>query len=243
MTPVGLQRNRWPIHSPAARWQGTSIGVFLTVLLHVLMLGPLVLGNLKTRAPIPNQSGAGASAMRSPSPPVMTLILFNDAVIRSPNDFSVTIASPDRLPARPLEERDDTEKERSTVADAQGDQAQRALLFGQYMGQVTARVERAWLRPRIPVETGSDVQFSCQVQVNQDEQGNVIAIILRNCNGDERWKQSLVQAIRSAAPLPAPASPAVATDSLSLTFHSPVFVIGSSEQGFEPERLAAASAY
>jgi hypothetical protein len=196
--------------------------------------------------------------MRSPSPPVMTLILFNDAVIRSdrdqraseqssagsqPNDFAVTIASPDRLPARPLEERDDTEKERSTVADAQGDQAQRALLFGQYMGQVTARVERAWLRPRIPVETGSDVQFSCQVQVNQDEQGNVIAIILRNCNGDERWKQSLVQAIRSAAPLPAPASPAVATDSLSLTFHSPVFVIGSSEQGFEPERLAAASAY
>jgi hypothetical protein len=48
-----------------------------------------------------------------------------------------------------------------------------------------------------------------------------------------------VQAIQSAAPLPSPSTPAVFADTLTLSFQASGYVPGISEEGFEPERVAA----
>jgi TonB C terminal len=85
--------------------------------------------------------------------------------------------------------------------DAPGDQEGRAALFGRYLGQVTARISRAWLRPRTAI--GSET-FSCWVQVDQDLHGKVLEITLKSRNGSPSWQISLVHAIESSSPLPAP---------------------------------------
>jgi hypothetical protein len=126
--------------------------------------------------------------------------------------------------------------ERGSAPQAQGDAAGLALLYGRYLGQITARVERAWVRPRS--SPGSDT-FACRLQVLQDERGYVLGVTLGRCNGDPRWQASLVEAVRSASPLPAPPDPRVYRRSLALGFASTVFVPGGSTQGFEPEALTA----
>jgi TonB-like protein len=105
-------------------------------------------------------------------------------------------------------------------------------LFGRYQGQITARIERMWLRPRTPIPGGS---FACRVQVVQDDRGNVREVTPELCTGDAHWQQSLVRAIRSASPLPAPPDPAVFTSTLTLAFTAEPFVAGRSQDGYEPD--------
>ncbi len=66
--------------------------------------------------------------------------------------------------------------------------------YGRYVGRIDARIERAWLRPRI--EIGASL-FSCFVQIEQDAHGLVQEVTLERCNGNERWQRSLVLAIES----------------------------------------------
>ena len=65
-----------------------------------------------------------------------------------------------------------------------GDENGHALMFGLYLGQVSARIQRAWIRPRSPVEGGS---FACRVQIAQSMSGAVQEVTLQQCNGDLRW--------------------------------------------------------
>jgi hypothetical protein len=67
----------------------------------------------------------------------------------------------------------------------------------------------------------------------------VVGIKLDRCNGGERWQQSLVSAIRTASPLPAPPDASVYADQLSLSFESEGFQPDGSTQGFEPEMRVA----
>ena len=129
--------------------------------------------------------------------------------------------------------------ERASASQAQGDAAAFALLYGRYLGQITARIERAWMRPRN--SPGSDT-FACRLQVLQDERGQVLGVTVGHCNGDARWRASLVQAVRSASPLPAPPDSHVFRRSVGLAFTSAAFVPGGSTQGFEPEALTAMTA-
>lgn len=119
----------------------------------------------------------------------------------------------------------------ATVADA----GRLSQMFGRYMGQINARIERAWLRPRSPIGAPS---FSCQVQIKQDEQGAVTEVMLVRCNGDPRWQLSLVQAIESASPLPAPPDPDVFTRIVHLRFSAEPFTSQSAGEGYEPEAVA-----
>jgi hypothetical protein len=64
-------------------------------------------------------------------------------------------------------------------------------------------------------------------------------VTVGRCNGDARWRASLVEAVRSASPLPAPSDPRVYRRSLALAFPSTAFMPGGSTQGFEPEALTA----
>ena len=115
-----------------------------------------------------------------------------------------------------------------------GDGTGHALMFGRYLGQVSARIQRAWIRPRSPVEGGS---FACRVQIAQSMSGAVQEVTLQQCNGDLRWQASLVQAIQSASPLPAPPDPSVFSNLLSLELDSDEFHAGSRDDGFEPAPL------
>ena len=58
---------------------------------------------------------------------------------------------------------------------------------------------------------------------------------MQQCNGDPRWQSSLVQAIQSASPLPAPPDPNVFSNLLSLELDSDQFRAGSADDGYEPE--------
>jgi hypothetical protein len=118
-------------------------------------------------------------------------------------------------------------------------------LYNIYVQQVKARIERIWQRPRAPVE-GEDVpepnlagtSFQCEAQIEQDTDGTVQEVLLPNCNGTERWRQSLLTAIRQASPLPAPPDQTVFQPSLLLRFYAFSYTAGESEDGYEPARAA-----
>lgn len=127
-----------------------------------------------------------------------------------------------------------------------GDAAERALMFGRYTGQISARIERAWVRPRTPildseqaaartspnsvVESGT---FTCRVQIRQDARGNVQEVLLLNCPGTEAWRHSLVVAIDQASPLPAPPMPSVFSRALTMTFEAHSYHPGDPPDAYE----------
>ena len=115
--------------------------------------------------------------------------------------------------------------------DAADDPSDRAALFGRYAGQINARVFRAWLRPRTPIGSPS---FTCRARIEQDPAGNVKEVMLQNCNGDTRWQLSVVHAIQSASPLPAPPDPRVFRREMTVSFQSEGYHDGAAPEGFEP---------
>jgi TonB C terminal len=123
-----------------------------------------------------------------------------------------------------------------TVGD--GDSAAEAVLLGRYVGQIDARIERAWRRPRTPLK---EEDFSCRVQIVQDGTGAVMEITLERCNGDARWQLSLVHAIQSASPLPAPPDPTVFTRVLRMNFRAPPYSAQSSQDDYEPALVTSSA--
>jgi hypothetical protein len=110
--------------------------------------------------------------------------------------------------------------ESETPTEPRAEQSARSQLYGRYLGQIDARIERAWLRPRTPIGSPS---FSCTVQVEQDGAGWIKDIMLVRCNGDVRWQQSLVRAIQASSPLPAPPNPRVFKSHLLLIFRAEAY--------------------
>jgi hypothetical protein len=117
-----------------------------------------------------------------------------------------------------------------------GSDPEHVLMFGRYVGQIDARIQRAWLRPRTSIVSGS---FFCRVRIAQERSGHVQEIEILKCNDDPSWQLSLVHAIQSASPLPAPPDPGVFRPMLTLEFSSPPYSPGEDAAGFEPERRAA----
>lgn len=92
-----------------------------------------------------------------------------------------------------------------------------AALSGRYLGQIYARIDRAWLRPRTAI--GAEM-FRCEVEIRQRRDGKVETITLQDCNGTPDWQQSLVRGIKMASPLPAPPNPAVFAERVVLHFRA-----------------------
>lgn len=232
------------------RIKASAAGIVGSLLVHALIFLPFVLDLSLPLPRLPNQSGAGASALVTGQEPVMTAVFINepsqderrapppDLASRgaAPRDLPVVVFSPVATPAVQVDNASEESKDSSAPLEAVGDQTQHALLFGRYLVQVQARIERAWMRPRS--EIGAP-RFSCRARIEQDRRGVVIGIKLDPCNGSERWQQSLVSAIRTASPLPAPPDASVYADRLSLGFESDGFHPGGSTQGFEPETRVA----
>jgi hypothetical protein len=119
----------------------------------------------------------------------------------------------------------------ATIADA----VRLSKMYGRYIGQISSRIERAWMRPRTPIGAAT---FSCQVRIIQDAIGSVMEVSLVKCNGDVRWQLSLVQAIQSASPLPAPPDPDVFTRTVHLAFNAEPYSTSESPDQYEPEAAA-----
>lgn len=130
----------------------------------------------------------------------------------------------------------------SNDQDAESDDSSSlGALYGRYVGQIHARIDRAWERPRTAI--GSPI-FQCQVQIDQDGLGRVGEVTLLQCNGDARWRLSIVHAIEAASPLPAPPDPAVFARHVVLEFramaYSPGMPAGLYEASVSPAAAAAA---
>jgi hypothetical protein len=233
------------------RYRGSTslIGVAGTLLLHALALQSALLGTRVQKVRVPEVQGPGATLIQAETEPAETLILLDlprasmtgelrleESASRglAPRNMQVTVISPDATPHVdiPAEKLDESESSEATVDS--GDPASRAMLFGRYTGQINARIERAWRRPRTPVnsDAGSPREpeshtsgvplmedtFRCQVRIIQDGHGVVQEIQLLSCNGSLAWQRSLIAAILMASPLPAPPSPTVFTHTLTMSF-------------------------
>jgi TonB C terminal len=129
----------------------------------------------------------------------------------------------------PVDSPDDQRPSQLTT-DSDGETT-RQRLAGIYSGQIHARIERIWRRPRTPISDGASEQaqgapFQCLVTIIQDSIGRVQETRLVSCNGSIAWQRSLVIAINQASPLPAPPDPKVFTRAVTLAFTGFAFVPG-----------------
>jgi TonB C terminal len=224
----------------------SAVGFVGTALVHTLILLPFILDLSLAAAHPPNRSGVGASAATYDDPS-MTVVFINEvepvqrlAPLKpeqlasrgaAPRDLPVVLLSPDPSSAEDASSQD---QQNSAAAPLKpmGDPTQHALLYGRYLTQIQARIERAWMRPRTPI---GGPAFYCRTRFTQDNRGYVIEIRLDHCNGSGRWQQSLMSAIKTASPLPAPPDPSVFADRLWLSFSSDPFDPNGSAEGFEPQ--------
>ena len=157
------------------------------------------------------------------SPPVATHVDLRPQLAK----LAIPLVMPDQTTAIDIADVNaDADSSAKSNADP-GDAEFRARMFGRYTGQISARIERAWEKPRSPVSDVSSARsaeafdseaFVCQVQIRQDDKGNVQEVLLLACNGTEAWRHSLVAAINQSSPLPAPPVAGVFQRALTMTF-------------------------
>jgi hypothetical protein len=237
-------------------------GVLGTLLLHGLAMHSLPIGHSSRTKPPEAQE---PTAARSGSKIGESLVVFtlpatagsDQIAARNPTwpqldnkklkMIAVAAIDPPVLPnlTLPL-----SEDQSAKPAERNGDVAEQAQLFGLYTGQILARIERVWRRPRSPVNESNSTatasvaeSFQCQVQIVQDLHGNVQEVLLLACNGSHEWQRSLVVAIQQASPLPAPPSETVFNQSVTLNFLGLQFAPGSPGDEYElpPRNLAQAA--
>ncbi len=235
-------------------WPPGVIGLAGSLLLHGLVLQTVVLGSRANKNRLPEVQEP-ESSINKPADALVFIDLPKTAkttdeiyealasVRAAIKDSPIPVTHPDSWPPRDVKTLAPSEDKDSESSVDNGDGAERARLFGIYSGQIQARIERVWRRPRTPVNDGSGSMkttnsveyFRCQVQIVQDSIGNVQEIRLPNCVGSVPWQRSLVIAIQQASPLPAPPSPTVFNHNIALTFVGYPYVVGGSDEGYEPE--------
>lgn len=221
------------------------VGALASLALHALLLSPILFGTGKHKRTEPEVPGAAANADHPGADGAMIVELIEEsdrASSASARMAASSLISPatlrrmaavDVAPPEPIPDID-VERDSQTLAQAQGDDTVRARLYGIYVGQISARIERAWLKPRS--SPGAD-RFVCRVQVLQNQSGEVREVTVKDCDADERWQSSLVHAIQSASPLPAPPDPRVFNRRITMQFVSEGFAPGGDSEGFEPQSL------
>ena len=238
------------------------LGLAGTLSLHGLALQSLILGSGSHKPRPPDVQGVSAARIGSAAAAVEELVLVTIADAPREDegladqiaslgprlqDPPISILSSDALMAVDVDSTEQVQDDSIPVAPTAGDPALRALMWGRYTGQISARIERAWERPRSPVNdpiqtaksdasgasAAADETFRCRVQIRQDTRGNVQEVLLLECNGTEAWRHSLVVAINQASPLPAPPTPTVFTRSLTTTFEADAYRPGSAPYQYE----------
>jgi hypothetical protein len=237
--------------TPDARRVAVPLACSLaSLLLHVLLLSHVLFGGLMSTQQRPSPFAGSGTTVSDPNLTMVATFLEDPeeperpggssaAAAPRPPSSSITLA---RVSAPLLPEPGAI---RFSDSDVGGDSIVRGLIesdphrtamLGRYMGQINARIERAWIRPRTSIESG---QFTCRARITQAKSGAVLEIELQDCNGDGRWQASLAHAIESASPLPAPPDPDVFSRVVMLDFNASPFSPGADSTGFEPETRSA----
>jgi hypothetical protein len=208
------------------------VGAVCTLLLHAQLITPLLAGidpESRYRRPVIEGSGANVSGGAEESPNLILIDLsaislgedsrFSDLPKADglADDAQLKVVSGDSNPAFSRLNVDD-DGEQAAPPETALETAGRSKMYGRYVGQVVARIERMWHRPASPPGVSG---FDCLVRVDQDRDGNVKAVELVQCDGSPEWQHSLVRAIESASPLSAPPEPSVFANQLVLKFFSP----------------------
>jgi len=209
-----------------------ALGAAATILLHSLFFAAVLWGGTRTsRLPdTPDAVGTGANYGRADSDVperrmIVRLLSEVDAgPLPAPPDthldehireaLKVEITGPDSLPLPPLLV-GTAEPAESSAAELMA----RAKMMGVYESQVRARIQRAW---NLPGGTPPGNTFICRALIRQRRDGRVSEVELpyEGCEGTPALRQSLVNAIFAASPLPAPPHPGVFVDSFSMEFRS-----------------------
>lgn len=112
-----------------------------------------------------------------------------------------------------LKKEREAELKRRMAEEEQRAAAVDAGLLAQYVAQIQARVQRAWIRP--PTARAG---LNCVVYVTQVPGGEVVGVRVGECNGDDYVRQSIEAAVYRASPLPKPADPSLFERNLKLEF-------------------------
>ena len=83
-----------------------------------------------------------------------------------------------------------------------------------YLAMITGRINRAWIRPP-SVRAG----LNCELHVTQVPGGEVTAVQIASCNGDQAARESIEAAVYRASPLPTPSNPDLFDRNLTIRFH------------------------
>jgi TonB C terminal len=249
------------VRAPRRYMSSTPIGVIGTLLIHALIVPSVYMGSRGPKVhPLEIQESASLAKSNADSTDNLVLITLpttsdtSDAISRemAPQLSHIKMTAVTRVEVEPLALLDVellplSEDQPAQVSGNGEDGAEQARLRGIYSGQIRARIERIWRRPRTPISEGvnsgtsgvSDESFQCQVQIVQDANGFVQEVLLPRCIGAAAWQRSLVTAIQQASPLPAAPSPRVFTRSIALDFVGIPYVIGSPEDEYETEEEPA----
>lgn len=236
------------------------IGAAGSVLLHGLVLQTVVLAS-RAHKIRPPEIQEPESSLNNSAPQSADALVFIDLpkTAKTTNEIDEALAfvraaikdSPISIPhPEPPLPRDVETLALGEAKDWTSPGAEGARLYGIYTGQIQARIERAWRRPRTPVQEGSGSAktsntveyFHCQAQIVQDSIGNVQEILLPNCNGSVAWQHSLVMAIQQSSPLPAPPSPTVFSPAITLEFIGYSYIEGGTDDEYEPTSTATLQA-
>lgn len=238
------------------RWGARAAATLLTLAIHAALVGTAFLGSAGRPPLKPLNEGASASSQSDNATEfVSVMLLLSDHSITPPDQLpddsayathnvadslakdAVLLTSINKPKPPEISGSDGGTDESAPTAEAMGDEAGRAMLFGRYMGQIKARIERAW---EYPTEAGASWKFECKVQIKQNTRGEVLEVTLQRCGDDPAWQISLVHAIQSASPLSAPPSDTVFTDLMTLSFSAnPQALAASDETSPEPSQGGA----
>jgi colicin import membrane protein len=97
--------------------------------------------------------------------------------------------------------------------EAEGLALARSGVKDEYRALLTQAIERNWIRP-----PSARAGLACTLYVNQAAGGTVVDVRLGTCNGDEAVRESIVNAVYRASPLPPPSDPRAFERRLEILF-------------------------
>jgi colicin import membrane protein len=113
--------------------------------------------------------------------------------------------------AQEASEREDLKRSLAAEEHARAVRAGPAL--ANWQAQITAQIERAWLRP--PTARPG---IQCVLNVTQVPGGQVTEVSIGECNGDQAVRESIEAAVYRASPLPPPPDPSLFDRNLRIIF-------------------------
>jgi hypothetical protein len=206
-----------------------AVAIVATLLLHTMLLSVAIWGGGHSliRPKLPDAVGSGANKGQPDGemgerritvmlmPRLMEVTSLAESEPKLPEPKLPSIVEITGLDALPLPPIIDMPGEEVEAPDAQ--LMARANYAGMYESQVRYRIERAWELSEQPT---MDKGFKCLVEILQQRDGRVKEVVLAKCDDSIIWRQSLVNAIQSASPLPAPPIPGAFVDRFSILFDS-----------------------